>query len=136
MEIVEFVSAQWVLVSVLIVLIALYFWTEKLKSGTGISVHTATRLINSGEAVVVDIREAAEFKAGHIINAVGIPHNKFKDGVEQLLRHKTKKIIVVDKLGAHAGAIGRTLRSNGFDVSRLDGGMNEWQNQKLPVVKK
>ena len=39
-------------------------------------------------------------------------------------------------MGQHAGSAGTLLRKNGFvDVARLQGGVTEWRNQNLPVVK-
>ncbi len=130
-----FVSEQWMLVSVLIVLVAAYFWTEGRKGGSTLSIHSATRIINNGEAVVVDLREAKEFKAGHIVDAVNIPHNKLAEQLPQLEGHKSKTLLLVDKMGQHTGAAGRTLKSKGFEVSRLQGGISEWQGQNLPLVK-
>lgn len=130
-----FVGEQWILVSVLLVLVAAYFWTEGRKGGSTLSIHSATRIINNGEAVVVDLREAKEFKAGHIVDALNIPHNKLVEQLPQLESHKGKTILLVDKMGQHAGAAGRTLKAKGFEVSRLQGGISEWQGQNLPLVK-
>ncbi|MGH1471862.1 MAG: rhodanese-like domain-containing protein [Cellvibrionaceae bacterium] len=94
-----------------------------------------TRLINSDEAVVVDVREAADYKAGHITNAINIPFNRINERWEELTPHKGKTIILVDKMGQHTGGVGNTLRTKEFQVGRLGGGMSEWQNQNLPVTK-
>lgn len=135
MDVFNFVSEQWMLVSLLIVLLYAYVWTEKIKGGPTLSIHSATRVINSGEAIVVDLREAKEFKTGHIVDAMNIPHNKLKDQLTQLEAQKSKTLILVDKMGQHAGNAGRLLKAEGFTVNRLEGGISEWQNQNLPLVK-
>ncbi|MGH1372266.1 MAG: rhodanese-like domain-containing protein [Cellvibrionaceae bacterium] len=135
MDVFNFVSEQWILVSLLIILLYAYVWTEKSKGGATLSIHSATRVINSGEAVVVDLREAKEFKTGHIVDAMNIPHNKLKDQLTQLQSQKSKTLILVDKMGQHAGNAGRLLKAEGFTVNRLEGGISEWQNQNLPLVK-
>lgn len=135
MDFFVFVSEQWLLVSLLCVLIYVYAWTEKAKGGKSLSVHAMTQLVNKGEAVVVDLREAADFKGGHIVDAINIPHNKLTEQVTQLAKHKEKTVILVDKMGQHTGNAGRTLRKDGFTVNRLEGGMSEWQSQNLPLVK-
>ena len=134
-EFFTFVSEQWLLVSLLLVLIYLYAWTEKRKGGASLSIHSATRLINDGEAVVLDLRDSKEFKRGHIVNAINIPHNKVSQQLTQLESHKSKILLLVDKLGQHSGSVGRILKAHGFNVSRLEGGISEWQNQNLPLVK-
>ena len=135
MEFFTFVSEQWLLVSLLLALIYLYAWTEKRKGGASLSIHSATRLINQGEAIVVDLRDNKEFKQGHIVDAINIPHNKVSDQMAQLEKHKDKVLVLVDKLGQHSGSVGRLLKTRGFNVSRLEGGISEWQNQNLPLVK-
>ncbi|MCE2027790.1 rhodanese-like domain-containing protein [Sessilibacter corallicola] len=135
MDILVFASEQWILVTVLVSLIMLYFWNEKRRSGQSISTHEATRLINSDTAVLIDIREANEFKTGHIANAINMPYTKMKNNLSQFDVQPDKTVILVDKLGTHTAAIGRELVKAGRQVCRLEGGMSEWQNQKLPVVK-
>jgi rhodanese-related sulfurtransferase len=130
-----FASEQWLLVSLLFALVIAYFWTEGRKGGATLSIHSATRLINKGEAVVVDLREAKEYQAGHIVDALSIPHNKLAEQLPLLDSHKDKTLILVDKMGQHAGAAGRLLKTKGFTVSRLQGGISEWQAQNLPLVK-
>lgn len=134
-EFVIFVSEQWVLVTALLVLVAAFFWLEGRRGGASLSTHEATRLLNSGNAIVVDVREAKEFKAGHIVDAVNLPYAKLKDSMGQLNPHKDKTLILVDKMGQHTGAAGRQLQQEGYTVNRLSGGMSEWENQKLPLVK-
>lgn len=135
MEIFNFVSEQWLLVSILMVFVYLYAWTEKSKGGETLTIHSATRLINGGAAVVVDLRDAKEFQQGHIVDALNIPHNKVVDQLPLLETHKSKTLLLVDKLGQHTGSVGRQLKAKGFQVSRLGGGMAEWQSQNLPLVK-
>lgn len=131
-----FVGEQWLLVSILIALVFGYFWTEGTKAGKVLSSHAATLLINSGEAHVLDVREAKEYKLGSIVkNATHIPHNRVVARISELEPHKGKTILLVDQMGHHAAAVGRSLRAKGFEVSRLQGGIAEWTNQKLPLVK-
>ena len=135
MDFLTFASEQWLLISLLIVLVSVFIWAEGRRGGPKLSIHAATRIINNGEAVVVDLRESKEYKAGHIVDAVNLPYNTLKDKLGQLSVYKGKTLILVDKMGQHAGAAGRLLQGEGFIVQRLEGGISEWQNQKLPLVK-
>lgn len=130
-----FISEQWILVSILLVLVYLLAITEKIKSGKAVGVHEATRLLNTEQAVLVDIRESKEFTEGHIANAVNIPFNKVNERMAELEKRREKVIILADKLGQHSGAVGRNLQKQGYQVRRLAGGIAEWQNQNLPLVK-
>jgi rhodanese-related sulfurtransferase len=130
-----FISQEWLLVSTLVVLIYIYAWRERIKSGRPISVHEVTQLLNKDLAVLLDVRDSAEFKAGHIVGAINIPFGKVAAEMDKLESYKSKIIIVADKLGQHAGSVGRTLEKSGYVVRRLAGGIAEWQAQSLPLVK-
>ncbi|WP_045855877.1 rhodanese-like domain-containing protein [Teredinibacter purpureus] len=130
-----FLAEQWVLVSALSVLLAGLIVVEGRKGGQSLSHHEMTRLINAGNGIIVDVRDAKEFKAGHIVDAINIPFAKLADRASELEKHRAKTLVVVDKMGQHAGAAGKTLRDKGFTVNRLQGGIGEWQAQNLPVVK-
>lgn len=130
----SFIGQEWLLAGTLIVLVYGYAWRERIKSGRPIPVHEVTRLLNNG-AVLLDVRDAAEFRAGHIVGAVNVPHNKIATEIANLEAHKGKVIVVADKLGQHAGMVGRLLGKQGHDVRRLAGGIAEWQAQSLPLVK-
>jgi rhodanese-related sulfurtransferase len=130
-----FVAQEWILVSALIVLVYFYYWRERSKSGVPLSAHEATLLLNKDAAVIVDLREATDFRAGHIVNSLNIPYNKIIGDTSELTAHKDKILILVDKLGQHAGTVGRKLGKEGFQVRRLSGGISEWQSQNLPLSK-
>lgn len=136
MEFFVFVSQEWLLVTTLAVLMVVYAYRERIKNGRPIPAYEVTRLLNSDAAVLLDVRDASEFKAGHISGAISLPHTKVAAEAEHLLKpHRDKIIVVADKLGQHAGSAGRTLGQKGFDVRRLAGGVTEWQNKGMPLVK-
>ena len=135
MDLIIFFTEQWMLVGILVVLGYVYVWREGAKAGAKLSIHQMTALINKGDAVLVDIRDAAEFKAGHIVDAINVPHNKLEKQIGDFAKFKGKTVILVDKLGQHTGHAGRLLRGKGYDAVRLGGGMAEWQGQNLPLVK-
>ena len=128
-------TKPFILISILLVLIYLFVFNEKRRGGKTLTCAQVTRLLNNNEGVLVDVRDTAEFNAGHIVDALHIPFNKISERWEELLPHKEKEIVLVDKMGQHAGSAGAILRSKEFQVSRLGGGMMEWQGQNLPVVK-
>jgi rhodanese-related sulfurtransferase len=94
-----------------------------------------TLLANQGNAVLVDLRDSTEFKAGHIVGSLNIPYAKLAKESTELVNYKDKTIILIDKIGQHAGAVGRFLGKEGFEVRRLGGGIAEWQAQNLPLIK-
>lgn len=135
MDFMAFVSEQWLLVLILAVLVGALIVFEGKRAGPTLSLHQVTRMVNDGTAIIVDVRETSEYKAGHLVDALNIPHQKLSERSDELLKHKAKTIVVVDKMGQHSGASSKILREKGFTVNRMQGGMSEWLNQNLPVVK-
>lgn len=130
-----FFSEQIVLVTLLAVLISALFVVESRKGGKALGHYELTRLLNAEDAVLLDVRDDKEFKAGHITGAIGIPFTKLGKQIDQLNKHKAKTIVVADKMGQHSGAAVKTLQDAGYTAQRLKGGMSEWLAQNLPVVK-
>ena len=102
-----------------------------------VGTHDATMMINKEDAVVLDIRPAADFKKGHILGAKQIKQEQLSKGeFTALEKSKDKPIIVVCAMGMTAKKTATQMIKAGFTkVSVLKGGMGEWQNSSLPVVK-
>ena len=54
----------------------------------------------------------------------------------ELEKEKSKIVVLTDQYGQHAPSAGKLLMAKGFDVRRLNGGMIEWKEQNMPVVRK
>ena len=95
----------------------------------------AINLVDGEDGVFLDLRDAAEFKQGHIIGAVNIPATKLADRMAELDNYKDKPVILVCKMGQQSGAAGKQLNGAGFGkIYKMTGGMMEWGNLQLPVV--
>jgi len=133
----EFAGNHWELVSVFVGLLFALWWTEKAKGGQALSPLAVTQLLNQGNALVIDIRDKKEFTEGRITGSIHMPFTTFKDRIAELEEHKSKHLIVADKMGQHSSSIGKMLKAEGFEnVSRLSGGITEWKNSNIPLVKK
>ncbi len=130
-----FISDQWMLVSVLMVLIYLFAMNERKRGGELINHHKLVQLVNAQDAVVVDLREKKERKSGYIVDSVHLPYTALDRKMTELEAEKAKPIVLVDKMGQFTGAAGTKLKKEGFNIYRLDGGMLEWKNSNLPVIK-
>lgn len=133
----EFVVNHWELSSLFVFFLLALWFTERSKSGRSVSPHEVTRLVNADEAVIVDVRDKKEFNEGWITGSLHIPFGSIKERSAELDKHKEKQIIIVDKMGQHSGSVGKTLKELGFEnVCRLQGGVTEWKNSNMPLVKK
>ena len=133
----EFLIEQWILVAALLATVIMLILHEARKSGPSVSPQQAINLVNSEQGVFVDLRDAADYKAGHIVDAINIPNARLGNSLQQLEKYKTRPIVLVCKMGQQAGPAGKQLKANGFDqVYKMTGGMMEWGNLQLPVINK
>jgi rhodanese-related sulfurtransferase len=132
----EFVGNHPFLIGTFAVLLTLFIRNETQRGGKGVTPQELVNLVNREGGVVLDVRDSKEFATGHIVDAVNVPHTALESRIAELEKYKEKPVTVVCKMGQHAGTAGAMLRKAGFaSVSRLTGGMTEWRNQNLPVVK-
>lgn len=132
----EFVSNHLLLVGTFVTLLVLFIMNEARRGGRSITAQELVNLVNRDKAVVVDVRDRKEFASGHIVDAINIPFATLEKRMSELDGYRERPIVVTCKIGQHAGTAGALLRKNGFDnVMRLSGGIAEWRNQSLPVVK-
>ena len=131
----EFLAQQWMLAAALLVVIALLIMHEARKSGPSLTPQQAISLINAEEGVFVDLREVAEFRKGHIVNAINIPASKLPERMVELEKYKDKPIVLVCKMGQQSSAAGKQLKAANYgQVYKMTGGMMEWGNLQLPTV--
>lgn len=132
----EFVGNHYLLVGAFVLILGLFVRNEVARGGRSVSAQELVHLVNRDGAVVIDVRDANEYGQGHIVDALNVPHTSLSSRIGELRKYKDKPIVLTCKMGQHSGAAGTTLRKAGFqNVSRLRGGVAEWRNQNLPVVK-
>jgi rhodanese-related sulfurtransferase len=132
----EFVGNHPMLIGTFAILLTLFIRNEARRGGQAVSAQQLVDLVNRENAVVLDVRDKKEFQAGHIVNSVNIPYTALESRVDELSKYKERPLVVACKMGQHSGTAGTLLRKQGFsDVRRLTGGIAEWRNQNLPVVK-
>lgn len=132
----EFLAEQWMLAGALAVCVAMFFGHESRKSGKSLSPQQAINLVNAEDGVFVDLRDHGEYGNGHIVDAINIPVSKLDERAPELEKFRDKPVILVCKMGQHAGAAGKKLGALGYaQVYRMSGGMTEWTSSQLPLVK-
>jgi rhodanese-related sulfurtransferase len=95
----------------------------------------AVTLINRSHALVLDVRDDAEFANGHITDAKHIPVADLVTRLGELKKYKNKAILVNCQRGTQSAKACDILRKAEFtQVHNLHGGLNAWLAAKLPVV--
>ncbi len=136
-QLLEFTVNHWMLVLALVAILGVLAQNLVMGSKGGVEPQEATAMINRQDGLVVDVRPMADFSQGHIISAINIPINGFKNQIDQLNKHKGKPIIISCRSGAQSVQACRQLKNAGFEeVYNLKGGMLAWQSANLPITKK
>ena len=137
---IDFAARHWYLFAALFVILGLLIGGEvmrKLRGVSAVNSNQALQLMNHQDALVLDIRDSGDYKAGHIPEARLIPYGELKDRLTELAKYKDKPIIVYCNVASRATNAGGILKKDGFQtVHTLQGGLAAWQNANLPISTK
>ncbi len=100
---------------------------------------------NRGDAVLIDVREPAEFQTGHISDAINIPrgvlefqvdaHPAVANVSDPALSSKACPIVLYCRTGGRAALSTLSLQQMGFtNVRSISGGITDWTDAGLPVT--
>jgi rhodanese-related sulfurtransferase len=104
----------------------------RARAGQVLDTLGATRLMNQG-ALVLDVRDPAEFAMGHVANSRNIPSLEVAQRLAEL--PERKPVIVLGHTGAAARVAGVLRKAGRSDVFCLEGGVQAWQQAGLPLFK-
>lgn len=91
------------------------------------------RRIKRGDVVVLDVRPAAEFQAGHVAGARSIPVSELARRLKEVPKSKEVVAYCRGRYCVFADDAVRLLRRKGFRARRLEDGFPEWRREGLPV---
>jgi rhodanese-related sulfurtransferase/DNA-binding transcriptional ArsR family regulator len=93
----------------------------------------ARRLQQGEELVVLDVRPAEEYAAGHLPGAVSIPISELRRRLAELPRDREIVAYCRGPFCAFAHDAVQVLADAGLTARRLEDGLPEWQAAGLPV---
>lgn len=90
-------------------------------------------MLEAGTALLIDVREADEFAAGHIAGAVNLPLSGFAPGAVPDAQGRT--VVLQCAGGKRSGqALDRCVEARSAIDTHLAGGIAAWRGAGLPVV--
>ena len=96
----------------------------------------AVVLMNRDKLLILDVRDATEFAAGHIQGAKHIPVTELLSRIKEIEKFKNKVVLVHCQKGMRAKAACAILREQSFtQLHNLQGGLESWTEAKMPLVK-
>ena len=134
----KFVIDNIFLIAVAFVSGAMLIWPMARRGAGGPSVNTleATQLINRQDALVLDVREQAEYAQSHILNSRGLPLSQLEARIGDIEKFKDQPVIVYCANGNRSSTAAAVMRKRGFsNAVNLRGGFAAWQQAGLPVQK-
>lgn len=122
-QLIEFVTNNAVLVGSWVVILIGFLLNEKRRQGAAVTPQQAVLRMNRDNALVIDIREPKDYKAGHITGALNWPLTKLDSFTNEITKYESRPLLVVCKVGSSAGAAVKKLTQAGHgDVARIKAG--------------
>jgi rhodanese-related sulfurtransferase/DNA-binding transcriptional ArsR family regulator len=90
--------------------------------------------VRKGEVIVLDVRPAEEYRAGHIPGAISIPIQELKRRLSELPKDQEIVAYCRGPYCVFSDQAVEILRAKGFQASRLDEGIVDWRARGLRVA--
>jgi rhodanese-related sulfurtransferase len=91
-----------------------------------------TAVERQDELFLLDVREPAEWAAGHIEGSVHIPMSQLGARQEELPTDRT--ILSVCRSGSRSGMVTQALQQAGYAAENLEGGVLAWRSDGFDLV--
>lgn len=133
----EFLNQNILLIAIAVVSALGLLWPYLRRSGGAeVNPAQATLLINRQDALVIDVREADEFAAGHLPDARNIPVGKLAERVVEIEKYKDQPLVLCCASGMRSAKACGELKKLGFSrLHSLAGGLDAWCQAGLPIKK-
>lgn len=139
MDLLKYLADSWMLVLTAVVsglALLLPALLKQREGATSVSTVEATRLINTRNANIIDVRSSDEFAGGHIVGSRNIPSEDLPKRLAEVGKNRSNPVIVADANGRGAAAICAMLRKEGFvEAVALQGGVSAWRDAGMPLRK-
>jgi molybdopterin/thiamine biosynthesis adenylyltransferase/rhodanese-related sulfurtransferase len=94
----------------------------------------AREVIETGDPIIVDVREQDEWDEGRIPGAVHVPRGHLESRIEGCAPDRDHSIVVYCSAGNRSAFAAKTLEELGYtDVVSLSGGFTDWKRNGFPV---
>jgi rhodanese-related sulfurtransferase len=87
--------------------------------------------LDSGEIVLIDVREPYEWEAGRIRGAQHIELERLASRADDV--PTDKKVVFMCRLGVRSAMAMQAFRASGWDAYHLGGGIQRWVDDGLPI---
>ncbi|MBO3680205.1 rhodanese-like domain-containing protein [Streptomyces sp. NEAU-YJ-81] len=89
---------------------------------------------SASQAVLLDVRETPEWKAGHAPGALHLPLSRLITGASLPASTQGKPVVTICRSGHRSQQAAKLLAGRGVEATDVTGGMTAWARQGLPVT--
>lgn len=108
------------------------FWNRSRSRVAEATPAEAHEAVNSGEGILVDVRDPHEWRAGHALGARHIPLSDLPQRLAELPRERP--VYVICASGGRSRTAAELLHNAGFvSPVNVNGGTSAWQRSNLPM---
>jgi len=105
--------------------------------GKTITSKNSVLMMNRQPSFLIDVRGEQDFNSGHLQNATNIKLEEIPDKINIIKKHSKKLIVVYCQKGIRSQQAVNLLIKLGLDnVVSIEGGINAWIKEQLPVANK
>jgi len=135
----SFIQNNWALILVCVLSGGMLLWPliqKRMSPMKEVGTLNVTHLINTKDAVLLDVREPKEFTGGRLPNAIHIPLSELDGRVSELAKMTKRPVVAYCSRGQRSRMAGGALTKAGFtDLYHLHGGIKAWKDAGLPLEK-
>ena len=134
----NFLIDNWSLFAIALASGGMLLWPVVSKGARagGLTAAEAVMLMNREKAVVVDVCEASEYAAGHVVGAKHIPLSDLEAKLPAAVKNKGLPVILVCASGMRSNRAVAIAQKLGYEKAKsLSGGMGAWREANLPIEK-
>ena len=108
---------------------------EQVKERIDLIANTKAREEVEAGAKLIDVREPHEWDEAHLEGAIHVPQGELLDRIDEVAPDHSERIVLYCRTDNRSTRAADALRDLGYDnVSVMEGGIVDWQEDGLPVV--
>jgi rhodanese-related sulfurtransferase len=91
----------------------------------------AARRMDTGELMLVDVREPYEWEAGHVPGSLHVEMESLGERLAEIPEDRPVAFLCLG--GGRSGLVAGTLKARGYEAYNIEGGFRAWFTAGLPT---
>ncbi|WP_239614974.1 rhodanese-like domain-containing protein [Cohnella mopanensis] len=122
------------ILGLLLIVVIVMLVIRGFSSSKGLSNYNAEqfgeRLAGNAKAMLIDVREVAEFRSGHLPRAINIPLSQLQNRIGEVANVKDREVLLYCRSGMRSKRAAAILRGHGLErLGHLQGGIMSWRGK-------